>query len=121
MRSSGVARAALMKCLIAPAVSCRLQPDPAQFVHRAAVLRVERQGPFLMLAGAGQVAARQAHLAGEKVHVRLVRGEAAGAGRRLGGDVQPLGGQGGLGHAHVRLPVAGCQAARLVRRAQRVG
>ena len=96
------------------------EPDPAKFVHRAAVLGVERQGPFLMLAGSGQVAARQAHLAGEKVHVRLVRGEAAGAGRRLSGDVQPLGGQGGLGHAHVRLPVAGCQAARLVRRPQSV-
>ena len=120
MRSSGVARAALMKCLIAPSRVVPPEPDPAKLVHRAAVPGVERQGPFLMLAGAAQVAARQAHLAGEEVHVRLVRGQAAGAGRRLGGDVQPLGGQRGLGHAHVRLPVAGRQAARLVRRPQRV-
>jgi hypothetical protein len=97
------------------------EPDPAELVHRAAVRRVERQGQFLALAGGGQVTARQAHLTGEEVHVRLVRGQRAGAGRGLGGDVEALPGQRGLRHAHVRLPVTGREAARRLRRPQRIG
>ena len=96
------------------------EPDPAELVHRAAMRRVQRQGLFLVLAGGGQVAARQAHLAGQEVHVGLVRGQRAGPGRGLGRDVEALSGQRGLRHAHVRLPVAGREAARLVRRPQRV-
>jgi hypothetical protein len=96
------------------------QADPAELVHRAAVRRVERQGLFLMLPGLRQLPTGQTHLAGQEVHVGLVRGQRAGPGRRLGRDVQALPGQRGLRHAHVRLPVAGREAARLVRRPQRV-
>jgi len=96
------------------------EPDPAEFVHRAAVRRVERQGLLLVLAGLRQPATGQAHLAGEEVHVGLVRGQRAGPGRGLGRDVEAMAGQRGLRHAHVRLPVAGREAARLVRRPQRV-
>jgi MFS family permease len=97
------------------------EPDPAQFVHRAAVRGIQRQGALLMLARGGQVAAAQAHLAGQEMHVGLVGGQGPGPGRRVGGGVQPVGGQGRLGQAHVGLPVAGREPARLVRRAQRVG
>jgi MFS family permease len=97
------------------------QPDPAQFVHRAAVRRVQRQGPFLMLARGRKVATAQAHLAGQEMDVGLVRGQGPGPGRRVGRGVQPMGGQGGLSQAHVRLPVGGREPARLLRRAQRVG
>jgi hypothetical protein len=97
------------------------QPDPAQLVHRAAVRGIQRQGTLLMLARGGQVASAQAHLAGQEMHVGLVGSQGPGPGRRVGGGVQPLGGQGGLGQADVRLPVAGREPARLLRRAQRVG
>ena len=97
------------------------QPDPAQLVHGAAVRRIQREGSFLMLARGGQVASAQAHLAGQEVHIGLVRGQRPGPGRRVGSGVQPLGGQGSLSQAHVGLPVAGRQQARLVRRSQRVG
>jgi hypothetical protein len=97
------------------------QPDPAQFVHRAAVRRVQRQGAFLMLARGRQVAVAQAHLAGEEMDVGLVRGQGPGPGRCVGSGVQPVGGQGGLSQAHVCLPVGGRKPARLLRRAQRVG
>jgi hypothetical protein len=94
------------------------EPDPAELVHRAAVRGVERERSFLVLACLRQVTAGQAHLAGEEVHVGLVGSQAARPGRRLGGDVEPLGGQGGLGDADVRLPVAGREPARLVGRLQ---
>ena len=93
------------------------QPDPAQLVHRPAVRGIQREGALLMLARGGQVAAAQAHLAGQEMHVGLVGSQGPGPGRRVGGGVQPLGGQGGLSQAHVGLPVAGCEPARLVRRA----
>jgi MFS family permease len=96
------------------------QADPAQLVHRAAVRGIQREGTLLMLARGGQVAAAQAHLAGQEVHVGLVGGQGPGPGRRVGGGVQPLGGQRGLSQAHMGLPVAGREPARLVRRAQRV-
>jgi hypothetical protein len=83
------------------------EPDPAQLVHRPAVRGIEREGPFLVLTRAGQVTPGQAHLAGQEVDIRLVRGQAAGPRRRLGGQVEPLGRQRGLGDADVRLPVAG--------------
>jgi hypothetical protein len=95
------------------------EPDPAQLVHRAAVRGIEREGSFLVLTRMPQVAAGQTHLAGEEVHVGLVRSQATGPRRRLGGDVEPLRRQGGLGHADVRLPVAGRKPARLVGRPQR--
>jgi hypothetical protein len=95
------------------------EPDPAELVHRAAVRGIEREGSFLVFPRLRQIAAGQAHLAGEEMHVRLVRGQAAGPRRRLGGDVEPLGRQGGLGDADVRLPVAGREPARLVGRPQR--
>jgi MFS family permease len=72
------------------------QPDPAQLVHRAAVRGIQREGALLVLARRGQVAAAQAYLAGQEVDVGLVRREGPGPGRRVGGSVQPLGGQGGL-------------------------
>jgi MFS family permease len=96
------------------------EPDPTQLVHRAAVRGIQREGAFLMLARGGQVATAQAHLAGQEMHVGLVGGQGPGPGRRVGGGVQPLGGQGGLGQADVGLPVAGREPARLVRRAQPV-
>src|SRR5580692_5198440 len=96
------------------------EPDPAQFVHGAAVRGIQREGALLMLARGGQVAAAQAHLAGQEVHVGLVGGQGPGPGRRVGGGVQPLGGQGGLSQAHVGLPVAGREPARLVRGTQRI-
>jgi hypothetical protein len=94
------------------------QTDPAELVHRAAVRRVQCQGLLLMLTRLGQPTPRQAHLAGQEVHVGLVRGQRAGLRRGLGRDAQALSGQRGLCHAHVRLPVAGREAARLVGRAQ---
>jgi hypothetical protein len=96
------------------------QADPAELVHRAAVRRVERQGLFLVLAGLRQLTASQAHLAGQEVHVGLVRGQRAGPRGGLGRDVQALPGQRGLRHAYVRLPVAGREAARLAGGPQRV-
>jgi hypothetical protein len=96
------------------------QADPAELVHRAAVRRVQCQGLLLMLTRLRQPTARQAHLSGQEVHVGLVRGQRAGAGRGLGRDAQALPGQRGLRHAHVRLPVAGREAAGLVGRPQRV-
>jgi len=95
------------------------EPDPAQLVHRAAVRGIERQGSFLVFTRLRQIAAGQAHLAGEEVHVGLVRSQAAGPCRRLGGHVESLRRQGGLSHADVRLPVAGREPARLVGRPQR--
>jgi hypothetical protein len=95
------------------------EPDPAELVHRAAVPGVERQGSFLMLTRLGQVAAGQAYLAGEEVHIGLVRGQTAGPPGRFGGDVEPVSRQRGLGYADVRLPVAGREPARLVGRLQR--
>jgi len=103
------------RCVVPP------EPDPAEFVHRAAVRRVERQRLFLMLTGLRQLTTSQAHLAGQEVHIGLVRGQRTGPRRGLGRDARALPGQRGLRHAHVRLPVAGREAARLVRRPQRVG
>jgi MFS family permease len=97
------------------------QPDPAQLVHGAAVRGIQRERALLMLARGGQIAAAQAHLAGQEVHVGFVGGQGPGSSRRVGGGIQPMGGQGGLGQADVRLPVAGREPARLLRRAQRVG
>ena len=96
------------------------EPDPAQLVHRPAVRGIQREGALLMLARRGQVTAAQAHLAGQEVHVGLVGGQGPGPGCRVGGGVEPLGGEGGLSQAHVGLPVTGCEPARLVRRAHRV-
>ena len=96
------------------------EPDPAELVHRAAVRRVQCQGLLLMLTGLHQPTTGQAHLAGQEVHVRLVRGQRAGPGCGFGRDTRALPGQRGLRHAYVRLPVAGREAARLVRRPQRV-
>jgi MFS family permease len=97
------------------------EPDPAQLVHRAAVRGIQREGALLMFARGRQVAAAQAHLAGQEMHVGLIGSQGPGPGRRVGGGVQPVGGQGGLRQAHVGLPVAGREPACLVRRAQRVG
>jgi hypothetical protein len=96
------------------------QADPAELVHRAAVRRVQCQRLLLMLAGLHQLTTGQAHLAGQEVHVGLVRGQRAGPGRGLGRDARSLPGQRGLRHAYMRLPVAGRKAAGLVRRPQRV-
>jgi hypothetical protein len=85
------------------------------------VRRIEGERALLVLARGGQVPAGQAHLARQEVDIGLVRGQGPGAGRRAGGDVQAVGGQGGLGHADVRLPVTRREPGRLVRRAQRVG
>jgi MFS family permease len=97
------------------------EPDPAQLVHRAAVRGIQREGALLMLARGGQVTAAEAHLAGQEMHVGLVWGQGPGPGRRVGGGIQPVGSQRGLSQADVRLPVAGREPARLVRRAQRLG
>ena len=121
MRSSGVARAALMKCRIAPAVSCRLQPDPAELVHRAAVRRVQRQGLFLVLAGARARSPRARLTLPDRKCTSGSFGASARARDAASAAMsEALRGQRGLRHAHVRLPVAGRQAARLVRRPQRV-
>jgi hypothetical protein len=66
------------------------QTDPAELVHRAAVRRVQCQGLLLMLAGLRQLTTGQAHLAGQEVHVGLVRGQRAGPGRGLGRDTAGL-------------------------------
>jgi hypothetical protein len=97
------------------------EPDPAELVHRAAVRRVQCQGPFLVGTGLAERASGQAHLAGQEVHVGLVRRQRAGPGRGGVGDVEVMAGQRRLRHAHVRLPEVRCQTARLARRPQRVG
>ncbi len=96
------------------------EPDPAQLVHRAAVRRIEGERAFLVLARLRQVPADQAHLSRKEVDIRLVRRQCPGPRRRLRGGVKPVGGQGGLGHADVRLPVTRREPAPLLRRAQRV-
>ncbi len=96
------------------------EPDPAKLVHGAAMRGIKRKGSFLVLMGRRQVAAGQAHLAGEEVDIRLVRGQAARPGRRLSGDVESLGRQGGLGDADVRLPVARREPPRFIGGPQRM-
>ena len=54
------------------------QPDPAELVHRAAVRRVKGERALLVPAGRVEVAAGERHLAGQEVHVGLVRGERGG-------------------------------------------
>jgi len=67
-----------MKCLIAPAVSCRRKRiRPSSFIAPLCA-GVQCQGLLLMLTRLGQPTARQAHLAGQEVHVGLVRGQRAG-------------------------------------------
>ncbi|HEY6297796.1 MAG TPA: hypothetical protein VIX15_19235, partial [Streptosporangiaceae bacterium] len=83
--------------------------------------RVEGERVLLVLTRRSQVPAGQAHLARQEVDIRLVRGQGPGAARRSGGDLQAVGGQRGLGHADVRLPVTRREPGRLLRRAQRVG
>jgi hypothetical protein len=94
------------------------QPDPAELVHRAAVRGVEGEGAFLVRTGSVELPPRQRHLAGQEVHVGLVRREAAGLRRRGGGDGLLGRGQRRLRDAHVSLPVRGGQPPRLGRRAQ---
>ena len=83
------------------------QPDPAEFVHGAAVRRVKGQGALLVGARPVQVAAREGHLAGQEVHVGLVRRELPRLGRRGGGGGGLAGRERGLRDAHVGLPVGG--------------
>ena len=97
------------------------QPDPAQFVHGPAVRGVQRQRALLVHPGRLQVARGQAHLARQEVHVRLVRGQAAGLPGRGGGDVQAPGPQRRLRHADMGLPVSRGQPPGLHARPQRLG
>jgi hypothetical protein len=96
------------------------EPDPAELVHRSAVHRVQGQGLLLMDTRTGQVAAGQAHLAGQEMHIGLVRRQLTCLGRGGVGDAEVLAGQGRLRHADVRLPQVRCQAAGLAGRPQRV-
>jgi len=97
------------------------QPDPAKLVHRAAVRRVQRERPLLMLTGRRQSPGAQRHLARQEVHVGLVRRQRPRLRRRGRRDVQPVRGQGSLSQADVRLPEHRRQPACLPRGSQRAG
>jgi hypothetical protein len=96
------------------------EPDAAQLVHGPAVGRIQGKRPLLVLPRRVQIAAGQAYLAGEEVHVGLVRREGARLLGRGRGDVEPPRAERGLGHADVGLPVPRREPARLVAGPQRL-
>ena len=98
------------------------QPDPAELVHRAAVRRVKGERALLVVPRAVQVAARERHLAGQEVHVGLVRREPARLGRGGGGErrAAPAASAACATHTWV-CQYAGREPPRLRRRPQRLG